>query len=220
MAEWQTYELADFLMFSPETYYRLIELYNIAVWPWHLATAISFTAVVVMLLRGMTRPAFLLLALFWAVVAWAFFYGRFATILWAAPHFAAAFIMQALLLLIAISRPGWITFEGAGRMQLYPGISMIGFALVGHPLISHLSGRGWSGVEGIGLMPDPTVTATFGLLLLAVRSPWWLYAVPTLWCMVTGMMLYAMEAPDFWLMPLIAIMTLAIKRTLKPRFIK
>ena len=38
MPEWWTYSLADFLMFAPRTYYRLIELYNRDVWPAHLAT--------------------------------------------------------------------------------------------------------------------------------------------------------------------------------------
>ena len=36
MSEWWTYSLSDFLLFSPRTYYRLFELYNLAVWPWHV----------------------------------------------------------------------------------------------------------------------------------------------------------------------------------------
>ena len=33
MSEWWTYSLSDFLLFSPRTYYRLFELYNLAIWP-------------------------------------------------------------------------------------------------------------------------------------------------------------------------------------------
>ena len=33
MAEWLTYSLTDFLLFSPQIYFRLFELYNRAVWP-------------------------------------------------------------------------------------------------------------------------------------------------------------------------------------------
>ena len=33
MSEWWTYRLSDFLMFSPRTYWRLIENYNQAIWP-------------------------------------------------------------------------------------------------------------------------------------------------------------------------------------------
>jgi hypothetical protein len=31
MSEWWTYSLWDFLLFSPRTYYRLFELYNLAI---------------------------------------------------------------------------------------------------------------------------------------------------------------------------------------------
>ena len=37
MSEWWTYSLSDFLLFSPRTYYRLLELYNLAIWPTQLA---------------------------------------------------------------------------------------------------------------------------------------------------------------------------------------
>ena len=33
MSEWWTYRLSDLLLFSPQTYYRLFELYNAAIWP-------------------------------------------------------------------------------------------------------------------------------------------------------------------------------------------
>jgi hypothetical protein len=33
MSEWWTYRLTSFLLFSPRTYYRTIELYNMAIWP-------------------------------------------------------------------------------------------------------------------------------------------------------------------------------------------
>ena len=39
MPEWWTYGLSDFLMFSPRTYYRQIELYNLAIWPAQLVGA-------------------------------------------------------------------------------------------------------------------------------------------------------------------------------------
>ncbi len=36
MPEWWSYGLGDFLLFSPRTYYRLIERYNSGLWPLHL----------------------------------------------------------------------------------------------------------------------------------------------------------------------------------------
>ena len=38
MPEWWTYALSDFLLFSPRTYYRLIERHNAAVWPAQIVT--------------------------------------------------------------------------------------------------------------------------------------------------------------------------------------
>ena len=49
MAEWWTYTLSDFLLFSPRTYRRLFELYNADIWPAQLVAlalgAAIFTAV-------------------------------------------------------------------------------------------------------------------------------------------------------------------------------
>lgn len=36
MEVWLTYSLDDFLLFSPETYFRLLERHNAALWPLHV----------------------------------------------------------------------------------------------------------------------------------------------------------------------------------------
>lgn len=36
MSDWATYTLADFLMFSPRVYFRLVERYNQGLWPLQL----------------------------------------------------------------------------------------------------------------------------------------------------------------------------------------
>ncbi|MDX1126883.1 hypothetical protein GOL24_21650 [Sinorhizobium medicae] len=43
MAEWATYTLADFLMFSPRVYFRLVERYNQGLWPFQLVFIVSAT---------------------------------------------------------------------------------------------------------------------------------------------------------------------------------
>ncbi len=53
MPEWWTYTLSDFLLFSPRTYYRLIERHNEALWPAQVA-AFGLGFVIVGLLR---RPS-------------------------------------------------------------------------------------------------------------------------------------------------------------------
>ena len=51
MSEWWTYSLSDFLLFSPRTYYRLFEIYNVAVWPAQIL-ALTLGAMIVALLRS------------------------------------------------------------------------------------------------------------------------------------------------------------------------
>ncbi len=54
MSEWWTYSLSDFLLFSPRTYYRLSELYNIAIWPAQIVMLALGVALVVLLRQGGT----------------------------------------------------------------------------------------------------------------------------------------------------------------------
>jgi Family of unknown function (DUF6064) len=85
MSEWWTYSLSDFLLFSPRTYYRLFELYNLAVWPWHALAIVLGVAVLVLWLRGgawQGRIVAGILAACWLFVAWAYLLARYDTINW------------------------------------------------------------------------------------------------------------------------------------------
>src|SRR5918995_6358825 len=112
MSDWWTYSLSDFLLFSPRTYYRLLELYNIATWPTQLA-ALALGAVILGMLK--TRAAWqgriimAVLALLWLWVAWAYFLERYETINWAASYFATGFAAEAALLVWRGGFcPGWL----------------------------------------------------------------------------------------------------------------
>ena len=90
MSEWWTYSLSDFLLFSARTYYRLFELYNLVVWPWHvLAIALGLAVLVSWLRRGawQGRSVAVILAICWLFVAWAYLLAHYDTINWAAQLF-------------------------------------------------------------------------------------------------------------------------------------
>ena len=75
MAEWWTYALSDFLLFSPRTYYRLFELYNAAVWPEQVLAAAAGLAIAAMLRKPRPwqgRVVAGLLAACWLWIAWAY----------------------------------------------------------------------------------------------------------------------------------------------------
>jgi hypothetical protein len=198
MSEWWTYTVADFLMFSSRTWYRLIEQYNGAYWPLHLATLLLGLGIVVVVTRQPAwqgRAIIGLLAVLWAWVAVAFLWHRFATISTAATWFAAAFILQALLLAWAGPRKNYLTFSWQPGVRQYLGMVLLAFALLGYPLIAVASARGVAQAEVFGMMPDPTVVGTIGALLLA-QGRWRrrLLAIPMVWCLVSGATLWALHA--------------------------
>ncbi len=210
MPEWWTYGLSDFLLFSPRTYYRLIERHNAALWPAHMVT-LALGLVVGVLVRRPTprrvRPAAALLAALWAWVGWAFVARRYATINWAATYFALLFAVETLLL-------GWIAVAPGGPRtgrlrdaadapagaRNVGGAALFGFALLLYPLLALLLGRGWAQAEVFGMAPDPTALGTLGVLL---RVDGWprgvLLAAPVLWCLLSGATLWAMGSAEAWI---------------------
>jgi Family of unknown function (DUF6064) len=214
MSEWWTYGLRDLLLFSPRTYYRLFELYNLEWWPLQILALALGAAVFVLLLRGGERAGraiALILALCWLWVAWAFHWQRYASINLAASYFAWAFVVQALLLLWSGVVRGRLTPAAVGRLQQRAGLALILFAILIFPLIGPLLGRSWTQAEVFGMAPDPTALATLGVLLLAGSRPAWaLFPVPVAWCLISGATLWAMDAPDFAVVPLAAILLVAL----------
>jgi hypothetical protein len=203
MSEWWTYSLTDFLLFSPRTYYRLFELYNESLWPAHLI-ALAATAAILYLARrggGLTsRAIWAALALAWAWVAVAFHAERFVTINWAAIYYAYAFALQALLLLWFATAAARVDIKLDGSFAAGAGLTLFLFAAAIQPLIGPLLGRDWRQAEVVGLAPDPTTVATLAVMCMAARVPW-LLPVPLLWCAMTGLTLWTMEAPDALVTP-------------------
>jgi hypothetical protein len=211
MSEWWTYTLSDFLLFSPQTYLRLIELYQRDVWPLQIPMLALGCIVAAVALRGgrsAGRIAAMILAVTWIGVAWAFHVERYATINWAAPWFGAAFAIEAALLAWrgALTRPLAL---GPPRTKVdWAGVALLLFALLGEPLLGRALGRAWFQVDVFGITPDATTMVTLGVLLLARRPA--LMAIPVLWCLVTGALLWAMEAPDALVPPISALAAVAL----------
>jgi Family of unknown function (DUF6064) len=211
MSDWWTYAPSDFLLFSPATYRRLLELLHHDVWPAQLV-ALALGAGILALLRARSawrqRCVAAILAAAWLHVAWAFHYERYATINWAAPYFAVAFAIEAALLL-------WIG-AAAARLAVGPptdwtgrvGLALLVFALIVQPCLGVLHGRPWTQAAMFGITPDPTVVATLGALLTTdVRARWALLGIPMAWCVVGGIFLWAMEEPGYVVMAVAGILS-------------
>jgi hypothetical protein len=216
MSEWWTYGLSDFLLFSPRTYYRLIERYNVSIWPAHILTIALGLGILGMLRRptpARSRAIAAILALVWAWVAWAFVWRRYAGINWAATYFVWLYAIEAALL-------GWF---GAvrGGLRLRPatdaagkiGIILLAVSVVLYPVFAALAGRGWRESEVFGLAPDPSVIGTLGVILLAEPPRWALLVAPILLVAVNGATLWAMGSPERWVMlAAIVLVVLGLRR--------
>ncbi len=198
MSEWWTYTLSDFLLFSPRTYYRLVELYNLAIWPAQLAgVAIGLGVVALLAGRRGGRDGIIagLLAACWLWIAWAFHYQRYAQINWAAPWFAAAFAFQALLLVVLGVLAGRIVWQPPSGGKRWIAISLVAITVLAYPLLAPLAGRAWTTAETFGVAADPTAIATVAALaLVRGRIRWLLLVVPLLWCAAAAATLWAMDA--------------------------
>jgi len=208
MSEWWTYTLSDFLMFSQRSYFRLIALYNEAVWPAHLlALACGLAVIYFIALPGTQarRSALLVLAIAWVWIAWAYHLQRYADINTAGPWFALAFGVQALLLcFMALGSHD----AAPARMQKQVALGFTGLAVIGYPLLAVVSGRGWNQAEVFGIAPDPTAIAMLGVLL-ACRVHLIAWLIPLAWCAVSGATLMELRVGYAWLLPTFAILAVA-----------
>jgi len=204
MSEWWTYRLTSFLLFSPSTYYRMFERYNLAIWPAQLAGIAIGLAIVALLIgkRGHhERIVAGLLAACWMWIALAFHYQRYAQINWAATWFALAFACEALLLVVVGVLAGRLHLQLARSGVHWIATSIVAMSILGYPLLAPITGRPWTTAEIFGVAADPTAIASVAVLaLVRGRIRWPLLVVPVIWCAIAAATLWAMDAPEAWVL--------------------
>ena len=212
--EYLQYRLKDLLHFRPRAYFRLFELYNADLFPAQFAAIGVGIAILALLFwrdRRRGRVIAAILAACWLWVAWGFVFQRLASIHLAGPLFAAAFALEAVLLIAVGVVAGRLDIAVDPLPSAYVGIGVFLVALFVQPLIGPFFGRPWAGAELFGLMPDPTVAGTLGLLLLARNAAaWLLLPIPLLWCIVQGTTLVLLKSPDALVLPALALVVLIV----------
>jgi hypothetical protein len=213
MSEWWTYSPSDFLLFSPRTYYRLFELYNLAIWPAQILALALGLAILALWLHPVVwqgRAVAAMLAVCWLWVAWAYLFARYDTINWFARYFALGFAVEGALLVWAGLVRNRLVLPPCAEAASRAGLGIFLFALLVQPLIGPLVGRPWTQIELFGVAPDPTVVATLGVLIAVDRPPWTLLAVPLVWCVISGATLWTMQSPDAWVMPTAGVLAVLL----------
>jgi len=194
MGELASYRLSDFILFSQTAYYRQFEFYNQAIWPLH-SVAILFALMIFYALWK--KPAWggqviaLLLVVSWVWVAWAFLYQRFYQIHVVADWYAIGFILQAVLTIWYGVIKNRFTLFTSNRLKVKIGSALLFIAIVIYPFIAFITGRSWLQFEMFVLSPDPTVLATFAILLF-YKAPVILYVIPVIWMLLSTMTLLVM----------------------------
>lgn len=213
MPDWWSYSLSDFLLFSPRTYYRLIERYNVAVWPAQMVTlglGLGVLGLLWVQKPWQGRIIFGIVALLWTWVAWAFLWKRYSTINWAMVYLLPLFVLQVMLLIWSAIGRDRLSFRVSANVAGVAGAGLLAFSVAVYPLLAPMLGRTWRQVEVFGIAPDPTAIGTAGLfLLMQGRSRRMYLVVPVLWCIISGLTLWAMDSPEALLPPLAALAAVA-----------
>ncbi|MEO1104533.1 MAG: DUF6064 family protein [Pseudomonadota bacterium] len=192
MSEWWRYDVADFLLFAPQTYWRLFALQNAAYWPLQIAASVGVTALLVLALarwRWTGALGGLLLSAATLFVALTFLRDRYEPINWAIGGALPLFYLQAALVAVLGPRLSFVGGSGWG------GIALLCLSLA-YPLLAPLDGRPLNEAEVVGLAPDPTAVAILGFAGLA-RCGWavlTLVILPLLWLLVSAATLFTMGA--------------------------
>jgi hypothetical protein len=201
MNGWASYALQDFIPFTADIYFRLLERMSETFWPLHLLTLSLGVAALWLAFKNRSRLACLLIAPVWAFIAFAFFIQRYAELNWAGSYIGYFFLVQALLLLL-IALTG-IGLDNAPRKRppavIGPeaiGIAIALVGLIGLPFMAPLTGGSWYQSEVFGIHADPTAITMLGLSLIMFRgwALWLIALIPALWLLISGLTLWVLGA--------------------------
>ena len=199
--------------FTRDQFFAIFAVYNAEIWP---AAILAYPLALMMLAlawHGGVRNARLVsasLAIMWGFVGVAYHGLYFSRINLAAPVFAAAFLLQALLFANVAATGRGIELAGRSRVRSVVGLILILYAMIAYPLIGLLAGERYPAMPLFGVAPCPLLIFTFGLYMWASRVRWWLWIVPLLWSLVGGGAFFLLAVPQDWGLPASALAAVAL----------
>ena len=175
------------LPFNVEQFLNVFAEYNQAIWPMQVVLVFTALAAVFLVLKPNSlsnRVITLLLACLWLWMGIAYHLAFFTRINQAAYAFAALFIAQAALFLLAGIVKKALTFRVRWNAVGIVGGLFIVYSLLIYPAVGFFSGHRYPYSPTFGA-PCPTTIFTFGLLLWADRKvPRYALWIPLLWSLI------------------------------------
>jgi hypothetical protein len=217
LGEWASYSLQDMLLFSSRVYFRQFALANEFVWPAQLVLIAASLFAAFAVWRGevrLVRLAATLLALGVASSAWVYLYKYYSEINWAAAYMVPLFVVQAVMLLAAATRPpGIMQSQGVRRLAAL----LLASVMAGYPLVALVAGRSFGAAEVFGIAADPTMLAVLVFVAVwQIRWRWALGLVPLVWCLFSILTLHTMGSDQYLLVSGVALAgfgIMAMRRT-------
>ena len=200
--------------FTRDQFFAIFAAYNSAIWPVAIiAYPLALTMVAFALRGGRSNAAIVAAssALLWGFVGVAYHGLFFSRINLAAPLFAAAFVLQAVLFCAAAASGHGIEFIERSRVRSAVGLGLILYAMIIYPLIGLIAGERYPAMPLFGVAPCPLLIFTFGLFSLASRVRWWLWIVPLLWTIVGTGGFYLLSVPQDAALPFSALAAILLQ---------
>jgi hypothetical protein len=205
MPEWWTYGLGDAQIFSARAYDRLVERCMREAWPAQWLVIALGLIVLVLLWRWPRAGARALAggaALACATVAAWWLPQCYAELNWAAGWIAAGFAVQALMLGAAAAWPSALDHARSIGTRGAAAV-LLGLALIAFPWLSMPEGSGAWRAELIGLMPAPSIAASFAVVPLAsLRWRLLLLPLPLAGTVLDAVTSASVERAQWMLLPL------------------
>jgi len=202
----------EMLPFTEPEFFALFSRYNLAIWPVQIvAYALALTALCALLLRARwaASATFAVLAALWAWTGAVYHVGFFSEINRAASLFGAAFVLQAVLVLLHALKAH--TISGAPPGEQIAGWIMIGYATLLYPLLNAWAGHAFPQAPSFGVTPCPLTIFTFGVMTLSrTRLPWALYAIPAIWSAIGGSAAILLGVAPDWGLPAAGFLAIAL----------
>lgn len=153
----------------------------------------------------------ILLSAAWAWTGAVFHLQHFAGINFLAPAYGWLFVGQALLIAWSGGLRGRIAPRLDGSLVGWAGLALLGYAIIGQPVLALISGEELLAAQVVGLAPDPTAVFTLGLMLLAGgRAPVHLAVVPVLWTLIAGATAWTLGVTGGLILPVLGLSSLLL----------